>query len=130
MNILIVDDDHIHVQVLTAHLRKAGFGISAAYDAMQAFTTAIRCQPDAILLDVIMPGGTGIETLKRLKNSSKTAQIPVIVVSGSIDEETVEVVKQMGAEEYLRKPVDMGELLRALHRVLGIPEEVPAEILK
>jgi CheY-like chemotaxis protein len=130
MNILIADDDHVHVQMLTAYLRKTGYGISAAYDAIQAFTTALRCQPGAILLDVNMPGGTGIEVLRRLKNSSRTAQIPVIVVSGSIGDKTVEVVKQMGGEEYLRKPVDLGELLRALHRVLGTPEEVPVEIEK
>ena len=64
-----------------------------------------------------------MEVLKRLKNSSKTHEIPVIVVSGSIDEKTAGVVKELGGVEYLPKPVDFDQLLRALHRVLGMPFE-------
>lgn len=105
-------------------MRKAGFAVAAAYDAMQAFTTTIRTLPAAILLDVNMPGGTGIEVLKRLKNSSKANQIPVIVVSGSIDAKTAEVVKSMGADEYLPKPVELDDLVRAIRRVIGKPHEV------
>lgn len=72
MNILIADDDRIQIMLVTAFLRKAGFTVSSAFDAMQAFTLAIRTTPAAIVLDVNMPGGTGLEVLKRLKNSYKT----------------------------------------------------------
>ena len=90
---------------------------------MQAFSIAIRTGPAAVLLDMNMPSGTGLEVLKRLKNSSKTHEIPVIVVSGSIDEKTAGVVKELGAMDYLPKPVDFDKLLQALHRVLGVPFE-------
>ncbi|HEV2350212.1 MAG TPA: response regulator [Terriglobia bacterium] len=125
MTILIADDDRIHIQLVSAYLKKAGFSVSAAYDAMQAFTLAIRTLPAAIVLDVNMPGGTGLEVLRRLKNSSKTNQIPVIVVSGSIDERTAEMVKTMGAEEYLPKPVDFDGLKRALQRTIGTAIDLP-----
>jgi DNA-binding response OmpR family regulator len=121
MTVLIADDDRVHVQLVSIRLKKLGFDVAVAFDAMQAFTIAIRTGPAAVLLDVNMPGGTGIEVLKRLKNSSKTNQIPVIVVSGSIDEKTAGAVKDLGAEEYLPKPVDIDHLLQTLYRVLGMP---------
>ncbi len=104
--------------------------MSAAYNAVQAFSLALRSQPAAILLDITMPGGTGIEILKLLKNSSKTNQIPVIVVSGSIDEKTSATVKALGAEKYLPKPVDVDELCYAIHRVIGTPCELQMDTQK
>lgn len=124
MNILIADDDRIQIMLVTAFLRKAGFTVSSAFDAMQAFTLAIRTTPAAIVLDVNMPGGTGLEVLKRLKNSYNTNQIPVIVVSGSIDQETSAKVKELGADEYLPKPVDLEALRRIIHRVIGTPVDL------
>lgn len=95
--------------------------MSSAFDAMRAFTQAIRTMPAAIVVDVNMPGGTGLEVLKRLKDSSKTDPIPVIVVSGSIDHVTSAKVKELGADKYLPKPVDMEALRRTIHRVIGTP---------
>jgi len=125
MTVLIADDDRVHVQLVSTRLKKLGFDVTVAFDAMQAFSIAIRTVPAAVLLDVNMPGGTGLEVLKRLKNSSKTHEIPVIVVSGSIDEKTAGTVKGLGAEAYLPKPVDFDKLLQTLHRVLGMPFESP-----
>jgi len=127
MTILIADDDRVHVQLVSGRLKKLGINVAVAFDAMQAFTLAIRTAPTALLLDVNMPGGTGFEVLKRLKNSSKTNQIPVIVVSGSIDEKTAGAVKELGAEAYLPKPVDFDQLLETLYRVLGLPGETPPQ---
>jgi len=128
MTILIADDDRVHVQLVSGRLKKLGINVAVAFDAMQAFTLAIRTAPTALLLDVNMPGGTGFEVLKRLKNSSKTNQIPVIVVSGSIDEKTAGTVKELGAEAYLPKPVDFDKLLETLYRVLGVPVEASPQL--
>lgn len=57
MTILIADDDRVHIQLVTAHLKKAGFAVAAAFDALQAFTLALRTLPAAILLNVNMPTG-------------------------------------------------------------------------
>ncbi|MHB8654007.1 MAG: response regulator [Terriglobia bacterium] len=128
MTILIADDDRVHVQLVSSRLKKLGINVAVAFDAMQAFTLAIRTAPTALLLDVNMPGGTGFEVLKRLKNSSKTNQIPVIVVSGSIDEKTAGAVKELGAEAFLPKPVDFDQLLETLYRVLGVPVEASPQL--
>ncbi|MBZ5563963.1 MAG: response regulator transcription factor [Acidobacteriia bacterium] len=121
MMILIADDDRIHVHMLTSRLKAKGFKVSAAFDAIQAWIAAIRTSPDAIILDIQMPGGTGMAVLKQLKSSTKTNQIPVVVLSGSIDPCDAERVKRLGADEYLPKPVDLAQLYSTLSKLLGVP---------
>ena len=110
MTILIADDDRVLTQVLSIRLKKAGYRVVVVYDAMQAILTALRNPPDAILLDVNMPGGTGLQVLRQLKNSAKTNQIPIIVISGSMDPATASLVTSMGADEYLGKPPNFERL--------------------
>jgi PAS domain S-box-containing protein len=68
--------------------------------AFQAWMMGIRSQPDAIILDINMPGGSGIDVLKRLKTSTKTKHIPVLVVSGSGGSEMKNLVKRLGARTF------------------------------
>ncbi len=118
MNILIADDDRVQTHMLSSRLKVKGFKVTVAYDAIQAWIAAIRTLPDAIILDIQMPGGTGFAVLKQLKSSEKTKQIPVVVVSGSIDPQAVETVKALGANHYLSKPVDMPSLFSCLSSLL------------
>jgi DNA-binding response OmpR family regulator len=124
MTILIADDDRVLTQVLSVRLKQAGYEVVVVYDAMQAIMKALRNPPDAILLDVSMPGGTGLLVLRRLKNSITTKQIPIIVISSSIDSETVATVKSLGADEFLAKPPDFERLESILKSVL-CPGRVP-----
>ena len=78
----------------------------------------MRLAPAAVILDINMPGGTGLEVLKRLKSSSKTNLIPVIVLSGSADPADVQNVIDLGADEFLGKPPDFDQLEGALSRLL------------
>jgi CheY-like chemotaxis protein len=124
MTILVADDDHVMTLLLSNRLKHAGYSVLVAHDAMQAIMIAMRTLPDAILLDIKMPGGTGMQVLRRLKDSTKTSLIPIIVVSGSIDAEIVATVKTAGAEEYLSKPPDVDRLLSILDGLLH-PQELP-----
>ena len=110
MTILIADDDRLLTRVLGTRLTKAGYKVVAVYDAMQAIMTALRNPPDAILLDVNMPGGTGLQVLRQLKNSIKTSQIPIIVISGSLNVEMRETVTALGADEVMAKPPNCEKL--------------------
>lgn len=83
--VLIADDDPVTLQILSAALKKAGYHVITAMDAMQAVRSAHRRVPDAMLLDVMMPGGTGLEVLKKVKASSDTQLIPIIAMSGLPD---------------------------------------------
>jgi two-component system cell cycle response regulator len=81
---------------------------------------ALRSAPDLILLDINMPGGTGIEVLKRLRVSSKTQHIPVIVVSGNESPTTEAAARELGAHDFIHKPVDQQRLSDAIGRALGM----------
>ena len=119
MTILVADDDRVQTMMLSKCLKAKGFQVIMAYDAIQAWISAIQSRPDVILLDIQMPGGTGLGVLKQLKSSTKTCQIPVIVLTGSIDPKSATTVKDLGADEFLHKPVDLEDLYRTLSRLLG-----------
>lgn len=118
--VLIADDSRFQRQMLASFLLPKKFEVVFAVDALQTFMVALRSTPDLILLDINMPGGTGIEVLKRLRVSNKTQQIPVIVVSGDEKPTTEAVARELGAVDFLHKPVDEQKLRDSIHRVLGI----------
>jgi DNA-binding response OmpR family regulator len=121
MKVLLADDDRVLTHLLSSRLRAKGAETIVAHDAMQAFMSAMRSPPDVIVLDIQMPGGTGIEALKKLKQSAKTSLIPVIVLSGSVEAETSELVKALGAAEFLLKPLDPDTLYPMLCAILKLP---------
>ena len=114
--ILIADDSRFQVQMLASWLTPLGFEVIIAADALQTWMTALRSNPDVILLDINMPGGTGIEVLKRLRMSTKTQHIPVIVVSGDHNPDTEAKARSLGAVAFLHKPVDQEELRVTVNR--------------
>ena len=119
MRVLVADDDRIVVTLVAGMLRAKGHQVTPVFDAMQAFMFAMRPPaPDVIILDINMPGGTGIEAIKRLKSSHNTALIPVIVLSGTTDPQMPEKVKSLGADAFLKKPVDSAALFTALAKLL------------
>lgn len=126
-SILIADDDQVTVRILTAQLKAQGFNVIVAFDAMQAWMRALDSLPTAILLDITMPGGTGLEVLEKLKTSAKTNPIPVIVVSASTDPQLPKTVKELGADDFLSKPIDFERLQQTLRRVLGKLPASPQE---
>jgi CheY-like chemotaxis protein len=123
MNILIADDDRVQTLMLSTRLKAKGFEVAVAYDAIQAYTAAIRSLPDAIILDIQMPGGTGVAVLKHLKMSTKTRQIPVIVLTGTIDPSEEPQLKELGVARFLYKPVDLEQLYVALSQLLEKPPD-------
>jgi DNA-binding response OmpR family regulator len=120
MTILVADDDKVHVHLLTALLKKRGFSVSIAYDGLQAWSTALRSRPEAIILDIHMPAGTGFEVLRKLKTSTKTSQIPVIVLSGSVNADEIVTIETLGADRFLQKPADLEQLFDALGGLLNL----------
>jgi CheY-like chemotaxis protein len=121
--ILVADDDRVLSQLVCSILGNEGHACMVAYDAMQTLMFAMRAPvPALIILDINMPGGTGIEALRKLKMSAKTTNIPVVVLSGSAEAGVADQVRGLGAEEYLAKPIDPDALVRAVRRALGTGE--------
>ena len=104
--VLIADDSRLHVHLLTGWLEESGVEVLPTFDSVQASIKAMRIQPDVIVLDINMPGGSGLDVLKRLKSSDKTKAIPVVVVSGTGSAEMRELVQRLGAAEFLEKPLE------------------------
>lgn len=118
--VLIADDSRFQRQMLASILLPKKFEVVFAADALQTFMVALRSTPDLVLLDINMPGGTGIEVLKRLRGSNKTQQIPAIVVSGEEKFTTETTARELGAVDFLHKPVDEQQLIDSICRALGI----------
>jgi CheY-like chemotaxis protein len=117
--VLIADDSRVQVQQMSYWLQDIGCKVVSAMDAYQAVRKASSTTPDAIILDLNMPEGSGITVLRELKSSMKTARIPVLVVSGS--EASMEpLVRSMGAIGYLKKPVSFEEFSAALGQMLPV----------
>jgi CheY-like chemotaxis protein len=96
-------------------LRAGGHDPIPAFDFMQAIMLAMREPgPEAILLDLSMPAGTGLNVLEKLKASFKTSHIPVVVVSGTTDAAMQAAVLTAGAAAFLAKPVTAEALLGAI----------------
>jgi CheY-like chemotaxis protein len=119
MKILLADDDRVLTHLLSSRLRAKGVETFVAHDAMQALMSAMRSPPDVIVLDIQMPGGTGIEALKKLKGSARTSSIPVVVLSGSVEPDASRAVKALGAIEFLLKPIDPDALYKVLCTVMA-----------
>lgn len=121
MKVLIADDDRDLCQLLSTVLRSEGHEVVFAFDAAQALVVAKNTIPDVIVLDINMPGGTGAGALEKLKINMKTSMIPVLVITASNDEQLIRKIKQQGAAEFMRKPLDIEGFFDALH---GITEVV------
>ena len=114
MKILIADDDPVTLQYLMAGLEHHGFSVVGAVDAMQAVMKAIQGLPDAVVLDIKMPGGTGITALKRIKQSTRSRHIPVIAITGSPSPGVRAEVSELGAVDCLEKPIEVEALAASL----------------
>jgi CheY-like chemotaxis protein len=103
-SILIVDDESINIDLLIDSL-ETDFEVLAATDGKAALETALREQPDLILLDILMPGLDGFEVCRRLKGNRQTQNIPIIFVTALNDEADEVRGLQLGAQDFLSKPI-------------------------
>lgn len=118
MLVLIADDDPETCMLVATILGKAGYDTVIARDALQTVALAAQRTPDLVLLDIVMPAGTGIGALEKLKLSYRTMNIPVIVLSGVTEPERIEQALQRGAIAFLPKPVVEETLLEAVESAL------------
>ncbi len=118
--VLIVDDNPANLRSLFDFLQVKGFKTLAATGGERAFRLLERSLPDIILLDVLMPGIDGFDICRALKADDATKDIPVLFMTGLTD--TVDKVKgfEMGAVDYLTKPLQYEEVLARIHAHLTI----------
>ena len=109
--VLIVDDTPIQLKITIALMQKQGLDVLIAESGDQALKLIEKERPDLILLDVVMPGMNGFELCSQLKSDPAYADIPVLFLTGESDKEQIVKGFQIGAADYVTKPVNPPELL-------------------
>jgi CheY-like chemotaxis protein len=115
--LLVVDDEPALQKLVGRHAERGGFDVVVASTAAEAVELAGTASPDAILLDLTLPDGSGIDVLARLKGNPSTARIPVVVWSGSDVDEGSKKAFEAGAIGYFDK-TELKELITKLTQLL------------
>jgi two-component system KDP operon response regulator KdpE len=113
--VLVVDDEPQILRALQTNLRGAGYEVDTASTAESALTTAAMRPPDAVILDLVLPDGSGTEVCRELRTWSSA---PVLVLSVVGDEPEKVAALDAGADDYIQKPFGIEELLARLRAVL------------
>jgi putative two-component system response regulator len=129
LRILLVDDDPALRTLLRTTFEVADVEVVEAEDADAARRKIRSSRPDVIVLDVVMPGTTGLELCAELKQSAKTKEIPIVLLTGSNSDTSV-AAKRAGAEAFVRKPFSPLELLAVAERLAGGLYGVPFRATK
>ncbi|MDP5273937.1 response regulator transcription factor [Chengkuizengella axinellae] len=119
--ILVVEDEIAISRVLTVYLRKAEYQVELAYDAIEAIEQFDKVSPALVLLDVMLPNGSGWEILKQIRNKSAC---PVIMLTalGQINDRLSGL--EQGADDYIVKPFDPDEVIARIKAVLRRPNKL------
>ena len=117
--ILIVDDSALSRSMLKDALEKQGYHINLAEDGEKGLQAVIRDTPDLVLMDVVMPELNGWEACKRIRKAALSRAVPIIIMTSKDTPQDMLQSFEVGADEFLNKPVALDELFVAISRLLG-----------
>ena len=109
--ILVVEDERSIADLVAEALKRQGYRVETAGDGDQALEAAETTLPDLIILDLMLPKLDGWEVCRRLREEETTRRIPIIMLTARRDEKDVVAGLELGADDYLRKPFSLAELL-------------------
>ena len=124
--ILVVDDEASVATILSVTLTRAGYHVATASDGLEAIEAIRRQPPDLVLLDVMMPGADGFQTLTRIREHGPTAQLPVIMLTAKTALADKMKGFERGADDYVAKPFEPAEVLARVHALLKRTDPVRA----
>jgi DNA-binding response OmpR family regulator len=121
--ILLVDDEPDVLEILSKKLISAGFLTVTASDGIQGLEKSKEEKPDLVLLDIMMPNKDGFTLLRDLQSDAELSRIPVIMVSAKSEADSLFEGRNLGATDYLIKPINFDELLKYIRKyTLAEPE--------
>ena len=124
--VLVVEDEPGFVEALTSGLSREGFRVEVATDGFEALARFDALQPDLVLLDVMLPGVSGIDVCRQLR---KRSQVPIIMVTAKGAEIDTVVGLEVGADDYVTKPYRLRELVARMRAVLRrAPSDAAGEL--
>lgn len=116
--ILVVDDDEAARMMMAATLSKSGFNVLEAADCASARKHFAQCNLDMVLLDVLLPDGDGFSLCREFRKDPKGRSLPIAMVTGLDDVESIRIGYQCGATDFITKPVSWGTLPYRIHYIL------------
>jgi two-component system response regulator RegX3 len=129
--VLIVDDEPSYVEALEVGLRREGFVVEVAADGPQALERFHASRPDVVLLDLMLPGMSGVDVCRQIRQTSNT---PVIMVTAKDSELDTVVGLEVGADDYITKPYRLRELVARIRAVLrratGVDEPPSSDVVE
>ncbi|WP_423916447.1 response regulator [Candidatus Poriferisodalis sp.] len=123
-SILVVDDEPSFTEALTVGLRREGFEVRTAADGRAALAEISESEPDLVLLDVMLPGMSGLDVCREIRKSSR---VPLIMVTARGEEIDAVVGLEVGADDYVTKPYRLRELVARMRAVLRRASGQPVE---
>jgi two-component system phosphate regulon response regulator PhoB len=112
--ILVIEDERALVKVLTYNLQREGYDTIVAHDGQEGLRKAQTLLPDLILLDLMLPGLSGLDICRELRSNERTRDIPIIMVTARAEETDQVVGFSMGADDYVTKPFSVKVLLQRI----------------
>ena len=130
LSILIAEDNDSVAAPLELLLQKSGYKTRRAVDGIDAMSQLVVEPPDLLLLDLKMPRLNGVELLKKLRQSDKTKNLPVIIMTGVYrGEQSAASARTLGVKTYLEKPFRAGDLLKAIEQNLALPSSIAGKTI-
>lgn len=117
--VLIIEDEKLIIVSTQMVLEAAGFRVESAVNGEEGIQKAKSLRPDLVLLDIMMPGIDGWETLTRLKQDPQTADVPVVIFTAREHSRGHQRSAEMGAADYFRKPFEPEELVELVEKHCG-----------
>jgi phosphate regulon transcriptional regulator PhoB len=130
--ILVVEDEKDISELIRFNLEQEGFAVLGAEDGEQALQLARRERPALVVLDLMLPGMSGLEVCRRLRGQEATARLPIVMLTAKAAEADRVVGLELGADDYVTKPFSPRELVARIRAVLrrtyGVEPERPPEV--
>jgi DNA-binding response OmpR family regulator len=117
--VLVADDDPIVRELIVYKLETEGYDVVVAEDGTSALSTVQESTPDIVVLDVHMPGLSGFDVCRMMRAEPATAQVPVIMLTASVQEADISTGFVSGADDYVAKPFSPRELVSRIQAVLA-----------
>jgi len=116
--VLVIDDEKDLIELVRYNLEKEGFEVIGALDGETGVRTALARKPDVVVVDLMLPGIDGLEVCKTLRSDTRTAKVPVIMLTARTTESDRVVGLELGADDYVTKPFSPRELAARVKAVL------------
>jgi two-component system, cell cycle response regulator DivK len=125
--VLVVDDYAEAREMYVAWLEVSGYRVAKASTAAEALALARTEPPDAILMDLSLPGVDGLEATRQLKSQSETAHVPVLAITGHVEAHVAEAACAAGCDAFIVKPSPAPDVVRVIGELIARRHAFPAE---